>query len=150
MTTRYTQIGEAYEVDHKTLKATAIAIALVTGVIFAISTINALDNQVTRGFLALTIATLVSLGTITAVTAIARWMLVRKEVSNANLQRKNGDRLFKVLATFTAICFGIAAAALALQIFEVNLASEFSAGFFHVKSIVMGVAGKVTSLTHVS
>ena len=150
MTTRYTQVGEAYRVNGSTIEATANAVILTTATLLVVTAINVADNYVTGGFIALAIAICVSLGTTAAITAIARWMLVRRDVSNTNLQRNNGDRLFKVLATFTVICFGVAAAALALQIFEVNLANEFSAAFFQMKSTATEIANLVTKATHIN
>lgn len=150
MTTRYASVNEAYRVDNRTIEATAVAIALTAGTLLCVAAINMVDNYVTGGFVALAVAVCVSLGTIAAITTIARWMFVRKDVSNSNLERNNGDATFKALASFTVICFGIAAASLTLQIFEVNLANEIATAYFHGKDIVIGVTSLIADFTNVN
>ena len=150
MYTRYASINEAYRVDNRTIEATAIATASIAGTLLAVAAINVVDNYITGGFVALAIAIFVSLGSMAATTTIIRWMFVRNAVSNSNLERNNGDAIFKALATSTAICFGIAAASLTLQIFEVNLATETTTAYFQLKHIAVVVASLVVDFTNVS
>ena len=150
MHTRYEGINEAYAPSNETVSAIAIAVALIAGTLLAVIAINAVDNYLTGGFVALAAAICVSFGTAAAVATIARWILVRNAVSNSNLARNNGDAIFKFLGLSTVICFGVAASAMALQIFEVNLANELVSVFFHVKTIVAGVVSLVVDVTNVN
>ena len=120
--TQYETVGQAYKVSGSTVADVAKGVSIVAAVAAMVLGINLMDAYYTDGFAILSLAAATGIAFVAAIAAAARWIAVRRYVSNTNLERQNGDQIMTFCSVIATTAAGVAAFGMLLQLMDVNLA----------------------------
>lgn len=141
--TQYNSVNETFQVSANTAGSIANAAGLTALVTTLVLAINYVDCYWTDGYTILAVAAATCLGTAAAIAATARWLFTRREVNNTNLQRDNGDQIFRTLVIITIIAAGTAAFTMLLQVMDINTTTLLVA---EGKSLYGGAASLMSAI----
>ena len=141
--TRYNRMHEPFTISTQVLKDVAAVTIGAAASIGAMVGVNTLDATLTNGLAALGFATFMTLMALIVATVSARWLFTRNQVSNSNLERRNGDEIFRFLGVSTLVGFVLGAATLGLEIADIHALTLLTEGWNGIFNDTRGLVGTV-------